>query len=194
MINVTDRGKNNRVLVHESYRIGSFDLVIDGDDNEIFFDHPLHIAPGDSVNISVFGSGNRIHVGAIYRKSLIIHCVDGFQCKIGDLSSFHELYISTNEPSSVTIGKDCLFAMGIKIYHTDFHKIIHRGERINTPRPITIGDKVWLCEGVMVLSGAEIGNGCVIGAGAVVSNRVPRRSVAVGNPAYVIRSDIDWEP
>ena len=92
------------------------------------------------------------------------------------------------------IGEDCLFALGVKIYPTDFHKILSRGVRINEPAPVVIGNKVWLCEGVMVLNGAVIGDGCVIGAAAVVGGRIPRRSVAVGNPAYVVKSDIDWEP
>jgi acetyltransferase-like isoleucine patch superfamily enzyme len=194
MINIRDRGKNNRVIIHESYQIADFDLTIEGHNNEIFFDSPLHVAPGDAVQIAVFGSGNRIGAGAIYRRNLKIHCINGFRCAIGDRSSFQELNIAANEPSSVTIGKDCLFALNVKVYPTDFHKILSGGVRINEPRPITIGNKVWLCEGVIVLSGATIGDGCVIGAGAVVSKRIPQRSVAVGNPAHVIRSDIEWEP
>lgn len=194
MINITDRGKNNRISVHENYEIGSFNLFVEGDGNDIEFALPLHVVPTDVIQIAVFGHGNRIRAGAIYSKHLTIHCVSGLQCEIGDRSSFNELNISTNEPSSVCIGEDCLFALGVRVYPTDFHKILAGGVRINEPKPISIGKKVWLCEGVMVLSGAVIGDGCVIGAGAVVAGRIPRRSVAVGNPAYVVRSDIDWEP
>lgn len=194
MINITDRGRNNRISVHENYDIASFDLLVEGDDNEVIFAKPLHVVPSDRVRMAVFGHGNRIRIGAVYSKSLTIHCVNGLRCEIGDRSSFNELNISANEPSSIQIGEDCLFAMGVKVYPTDFHKILAGGVRVNAPKPVVIGNKVWLCEGVMVLSGAVIGDGCVIGAAAVVSGRVPRRSVAVGNPAYVIRSDIDWEP
>jgi acetyltransferase-like isoleucine patch superfamily enzyme len=194
MMNITDRGKNNRILIHENYQIGKFDLLVEGENNEVVFDRPLHVIPTDNVQIAVFGNGNSIHVGAIYGKNLTIHCVAGLKCEIGDRCSFHEVNISTNEPSSVKIGSDCLFERDVKIYPTDFHKIFAKGARINEPQPIRVGNKVWLRERVMVLSGAAIGDGCVIGAAAVVAGRIPRRSLAIGNPAHVIRSDIDWEP
>jgi maltose O-acetyltransferase len=37
------------------------------------------------------------------------------------------------------------------------------------------------------MSGITIGNGCVIGAGSVVTKDIPENSLAVGNPAKVIR-------
>jgi acetyltransferase-like isoleucine patch superfamily enzyme len=43
----------------------------------------------------------------------------------------------------------------------------------------------------MILPGVEIGDGCVVGAGSVVTKSVPARSVVAGNPAKVIRSNID---
>lgn len=43
----------------------------------------------------------------------------------------------------------------------------------------------------LIMPGVEIGDNCVVGAGAVVVKSVPPRSVVAGNPARVIRSDID---
>ena len=42
-----------------------------------------------------------------------------------------------------------------------------------------------------VLGGVTIGDGCVIGAGAVVTRDIPAGSVAVGNPARAIRAITD---
>ena len=39
----------------------------------------------------------------------------------------------------------------------------------------------------MILKGTELGDGCVVGAGAVVSGKFEAGSVIVGNPARVIR-------
>jgi maltose O-acetyltransferase len=55
-------------------------------------------------------------------------------------------------------------------------------------RPITIGDDCWLGGGTIVCPGVSIGDGCVIGAGAVVTKNVPAYSLAVGNPARVVKS------
>ena len=41
---------------------------------------------------------------------------------------------------------------------------------------------------VIVLAGVTIGENAVIGAGSVVTRSIPARSVAVGNPARVIRT------
>lgn len=53
--------------------------------------------------------------------------------------------------------------------------------------PVTIGEDVWLGGGVTVVGGVSIGDRAVIGAGAVVTRDVPADSIAVGNPARVIR-------
>ncbi len=43
----------------------------------------------------------------------------------------------------------------------------------------------------MILPGVEIGDGSIVGAGAVVTRSVPPRSLVAGNPARIIRSDIE---
>jgi acetyltransferase-like isoleucine patch superfamily enzyme len=56
---------------------------------------------------------------------------------------------------------------------------------------IRIGDDVWLGAGVIVLDGAAIGQGTVVGAGAVVTGLLPEYAVAVGSPARVVRDRRD---
>lgn len=43
----------------------------------------------------------------------------------------------------------------------------------------------------MILPGVEIGDNSIVGAGAVVTKSVPPRSVVAGNPARIIKSDIN---
>ena len=43
----------------------------------------------------------------------------------------------------------------------------------------------------LILPGVEIGDNCVVGAGSVVTKSVPPRSIVAGNPAKIIRSDIE---
>ncbi len=56
-----------------------------------------------------------------------------------------------------------------------------------------IGSDVWLGHGCTILSGADIGDGAVIGARAVVRGRVAPYAVVIGNPATVVRHRFDPE-
>jgi len=55
-------------------------------------------------------------------------------------------------------------------------------------RPVHIGSDCWLGANVVVCPGVTIGEGCVIGAGSVVTRDIPPMSFAAGNPCRVIRT------
>lgn len=57
--------------------------------------------------------------------------------------------------------------------------------------PVNIGAKVWIGENARVCKGVKIGDGAVIAASAVVTKDVPANTVAVGNPARIVKTDID---
>ncbi|MEW6676744.1 MAG: serine acetyltransferase [Pseudomonadota bacterium] len=52
----------------------------------------------------------------------------------------------------------------------------------------TIGNNVDIGANVVIIGDISIGEGCIIGAGAIVTKSIPPWSVAVGNPAKVIKS------
>ena len=61
-------------------------------------------------------------------------------------------------------------------------------EQACNDQDIIIGDNVWFGANVTVLPGVEIGEGCIIAAGAIVTKNIPPYSIAGGNPAKVIKS------
>ena len=56
-----------------------------------------------------------------------------------------------------------------------------------------VGNDVWIGQNAVILPGVHIGDGCIIGANAVVASDIPPYSVAVGNPARVIKKRFDDE-
>lgn len=60
-------------------------------------------------------------------------------------------------------------------------------EREYATAPIRIGNNVWIGEGVCIMPGVNIGEGCVIGAHSIVNKNIPAKSIAVGSPAKVIK-------
>jgi maltose O-acetyltransferase len=53
-------------------------------------------------------------------------------------------------------------------------------------KPVIIREFVWTGTGVMIMPGIEIGEGAIIGMGAVVTKNVPPLAIVLGNPAEVI--------
>ena len=72
----------------------------------------------------------------------------------------------------------------------------HRFDRVDIPmnqqgmqdfKPVVIGNDVWIGARVTILPGVQIGNGCIIGAGAVVTKDLPDFAIGGGNPARVLK-------
>ena len=89
----------------------------------------------------------------------------------------------------IRIGEDCQLGPGVQLL-TPTHPVEPqpRRDKLEAAEPITIGDNVWLGGGVVVCPGVTIGEDSVVGAGAVVVRDLPPGSVAVGNPARVVRT------
>lgn len=93
---------------------------------------------------------------------------------------------------TVTIGSRTLIGPNVSIY-TPFHPVSpeerngFRGHQ-SQGRPVVIGEDCWIGGSVTILPGVTIGRGSTIGAGSVVVKDIPARSVAVGNPARVVRA------
>jgi virginiamycin A acetyltransferase len=91
--------------------------------------------------------------------------------------------------SSCIIGDDVLIGSGVHLANKDMHFFsdlekpvrLQGGDR----RQTHIGKDCWIGNKAVVM--ADIGEQCVIGAGSVVTRPVEAQSIAVGNPARVIR-------
>ncbi|WP_299153999.1 acyltransferase [uncultured Tateyamaria sp.] len=86
-------------------------------------------------------------------------------------------------PKGVHIGAHSYIAFEARILTHDRT----RGLYVHT----RIGQNCFLGGRCMILPGIEIGDNCVIGAGSVVTKSVPARSLVAGNPARVLRENID---
>lgn len=94
------------------------------------------------------------------------------------------------------VGNYCSIAPGVKIgqakhsvsYITTYNAIVS----VNTgykmfEKPTIIGNDVWIGANAVIMQGIRVGDGAVIGAGAVVTHDVPAYAVVVGVPARILR-------
>lgn len=84
----------------------------------------------------------------------------------------------------VRVGGGTSMVSSGRIFDDPDKPIISQGHRL---APIVIGDDVWIGLNSVILSGVTIGDGAVVGAGAVVTNDVPPLAVVGGVPARLIR-------
>ncbi|MBE9586360.1 acyltransferase [Mucilaginibacter sp. JRF] len=90
----------------------------------------------------------------------------------------------------VSIGNNVIFAQnivasGLNHEYRDVNQPIHAQKILVAP--IVVEDDCWIAANSVITSGVTIGKHSVIAAGAVVTKNIPPYSVAVGNPAKVIK-------
>ena len=90
----------------------------------------------------------------------------------------------------INIGRGSIISWNVQIMDTDLHPI--GADATLSKEPVDIGDDVWIGSGAIVLKGVKVGDGSVIGAGSIVTRSIPPHSMAVGNPAKVVKRDIEW--
>jgi maltose O-acetyltransferase len=117
-----------------------------------------------------------------------LYCDYGYQIHIG-ARTFANFGLMALDVARIEIGDDVQFGPNVQLltptHPTDAEL---RRAKWEAAKPITIKDNAWIGGGAIVLAGVTIGENAVVGAGAVVTKDVPPNTVAVGNPARVVRT------
>lgn len=120
------------------------------------------------------------------------NAVFGPQLEIGDNSG---VGIDSEVYGPVKIGQNVMMGPEVVIY-TSGHRhdrtditMIEQGDDV--VKPVVIGNDVWIGRRVMIMPGVTVGDGCIIGAGAVVTKDIPPYSIAAGVPAKVVKSRLE---
>lgn len=90
----------------------------------------------------------------------------------------------------VVMGNDIRLAQNITVSglnhnYEDVNRPVHE-QGVSTAQ-ISIENGTWIGANVVILAGVTIGENCVIAAGSIVTRNIPSYSVAVGNPAKVVK-------
>ncbi|MEJ6391713.1 sugar O-acetyltransferase [Gymnodinialimonas sp. 2305UL16-5] len=116
------------------------------------------------------------------------HCAYGVNIHLGA-----QVYLNANcvilDTASVRIGDGTMLGPGVQMFCADHHRDpVLRREGLERALPIEIGADVWVGGGALILPGVQIGDGAIVGAGAVVTRDVAAGARVVGNPARALGS------
>ena len=97
----------------------------------------------------------------------------------------------------ITFGNDCLLSWDILVMDTDFHHILDEmGKTINAPKPISIGNHVWIGCRNTILKGVTIADNNVIAANSTITCKVQDSHCVIGGHGKsmsVIKRGVDWK-
>lgn len=114
---------------------------------------------------------------------------NGTHLSIGNRSS---LGINARVHGPLAIGADVMMGRDVLVFAVSHaygdHTIPMIDQGFSEPRPVVIGDDVWIGARAILLPGVHVGKGAIVGAGAVVAKDVPDYAVVIGNCARVVRS------
>jgi maltose O-acetyltransferase len=96
-------------------------------------------------------------------------------------------YLDPGQPWLIQIADESVIGPWAILLAHDASTRLHTGHTLIGR--VTIGKRVYIGHGAIVMPGSSIGDEAVIGPGAVVQGDIPARAVAMGNPAEVV-SDV----
>ena len=116
----------------------------------------------------VIGAVDRVEIGSYVLLSNNVICIDN---------------------NNHSVNPEDRMIMSSTIYKTEY-----KSWKYAKSAPIVIHDNVWVGRNSIICKGVTIGRNSVVAAGSVVTKDVPENCIVAGNPAKVVKTDIDKEP
>lgn len=133
-----------------------------------------------------------LHGDVILYEGVGVRITKGAKLSIGN-HTYINRSASIDCTHEITIGDYCAISDNVQILDSDFHTIKHDSITSIGSKPIHIGNHVWIGRSAIILKGVTIGDGAIIGAGSICTRDIPPRCLAVGNPARVIKENVEWD-
>ena len=195
---ISVHGHNNQIVRAGAFMSGCR-IRINGSNNRIILNSEGSLNYLKDLVISIHGNDNNIIIGRNVSTQGLSFSVedDNNRIVLGDNftgGGFSEL--AAIEGTEIIFGSDCMLSAHITIRTGDSHSILDAKmrNRINPSKSVIIGNHVWVGNTVLIFKGANIGSNSIIAGGSVVTGKsFPSNCIIGGNPAKVIKDNIDWK-
>lgn len=175
-----------RIFIHRTSRIKCPSKIVTI--GNLTVDRGCYI---DALSIDGIKFGNNVSIG----KNTVIECTGTLKLLGKGLSVGNNVGLGTHGffgcAGGIIIGDDTIFGNYVSL-HSENHNFVEHDVPIRLQgvnrKGIRIGCNCWIGAKVTILDGAEIGDGCIVAAGAVVRGKFPPNSIIGGVPAKIIKS------
>lgn len=167
-------GVNNTLIFEPGVWVNNVSFEIGGNNNTLIIHRGVKWPEGGRVMLG--GNNNRIEIG---EDSLL---VDVF-------------LVVAEDNTHLSIGPNCMFSAKVLLRTSDQHGIYgESGKRINLGKDVIVGEHVWIGYGATILKGSVLEENSIVGTESVVAGlHLPPNSVAVGNPARIVKQGVNWK-
>ena len=187
-------GGDNKLILGNSY-LKNCKIIVKGTNNVIDLGQSANYLSNCSIHI--IGNDNVIRLGernVFFNADLYIEDNNG-KIEFGNRNRILGFtHVAALEGESIVFGDGCLFSTDVVFRNSDSHAILNAesGERINPAKSIRIGNRVWFGNKTIILKGITIGDDVIVGTGSVVTSDISAKSIAVGVPAKVVKTNVKW--
>lgn len=165
-------GNDNLVEINNS-TLRNSTIRIRGNGNRLIIEEGCSIGNGCSFWLE--GNNNTIIIGKKTTMTLRCH------------------FNAQEHDTGIIVGEDCMFSNSIIVRTSDSHPIYDiEGNRINPAKNVEIGNHVWIAPSSVIMKGAIVADGSIVGSHSMVNKSVPPNSLVVGMPARVVKEGISW--
>jgi len=147
-------------------------------------------------NVQIFGLDNILiqdncTIGEFTILTINNRSVKGTQLSIGNNTYIgRSNFFSTGKAITIKdyciFGNNCSLICSDHIFQTPLVPYSSSGNSCH--KSITVGVNCWFGDSVTILGDVNIGHGCIIGANSLVTKDIPPFSMAVGNPAKILKT------
>ena len=146
--------------------------------------------PDDFVLNCSLGSCVTVGSGVIFSPHSGVSAASYTRIDIGAGATFGP-HLDLYAYAPISIGAGAMVSSHVFAASGSGHDLVVKGE-VRPPRPVVIGERVWVGWGAFLLAGADLGEGSMVAASSVVNRSFPARTLVAGVPAKALAGGIDW--
>lgn len=132
-----------------------------------------------------------VGAGVVFSPCSVLCTASYTRIEIGAGTTFGS-HLNMYAYAPISIGAGGMFSSHIFVVSGSGHDLVIDGHG-RPPRPVLVGERVWVGWGAKLLAGTNLGTGSMVAASSVVNREFPSHTLVAGVPAKAVTQGISWD-